>query len=127
MTPLSPTVFGLQWPKAIQGDIDSEENSTDSIINSDLELAVLVLLFLIVQAVTGSLRDKHVVLYSDNSPSEHWVQQLAAKNSTAAMQLIRALSLNLQITKASPLMTLHITDSSHVMMDMLSQSFGSPS
>jgi len=46
------------------------------------------LLFLVIEAVVGDLRDRHVALYSDNSPSVHWVQRLAVRSSPAAMQLI---------------------------------------
>jgi hypothetical protein len=42
----------------------------------------------------------HVTLFSDNSPTVHWVERLAAKHSKVAMQLIRALALRLQLANA---------------------------
>ena len=89
-------------------------------------MAALVLLLIVVEAVGGQLLGKHIVLYSDNSPSVHWVQQLAVNKSAAAMQLIWALALQLQIHKASPLTTLHIAGDKNSMTDIPSQSFGTP-
>jgi hypothetical protein len=85
---LPPTVFRYAWPADIQGDLCSTDNPTGSITNSYLKLAALFLLFLVIEAVVGDLRDRHVALYSDNSPSVHWVQRLAVRSSPAAMQLI---------------------------------------
>jgi hypothetical protein len=122
---LPPTVFRLAWPDTIKHDLNSADNRTGSITNSDLELAALLFLFLVIEEVGGDLRNKHVALYSDNSPSVHWVQRLAAKSSPAAMQLIRALALRLHITKASPLTALHIAGEHNSMTDVPSRSFGS--
>jgi hypothetical protein len=106
-----PTVFRIAWPDTIKNNLCSTANSNGSITNSDLELAALLLLFLVIEVVVGDLQDKHVALYSDNSPSVHWVQRLAVRSSPAAMQLIRVLSLRLHITRASPLTTLHLPGS----------------
>lgn len=122
---IPPTVFRLAWPDDIKQDLASTSNRSGSITNSDLELAALLFLFLVIEAVVGNLRNKHVALYSDNSPSVHWIQRLAVKNSPAAMQLIRALSLRMHITKASPLTTLHIAGERNSMTDVPSRSFGS--
>lgn len=50
---------------------------------------------------------------------------MAARNSTVAMQLIRALALRLQLTQASPLTPLHISGIHNAMTDIPSRSFGS--
>ena len=63
------------------------------ITNSDLEMAGLLLLWLVMEDVCPTVEDAHVALFSDNSPMVHWVQWLAAKHSQVAMQLVRALSL----------------------------------
>jgi hypothetical protein len=120
-----PTVFRFEWPEHIKNDLCSTENPSGSITNSDLELAALLMLFLAIEAVVGDVSEKHVALYSDNSPSVHWVQRLAARSSPAAMQLIRALSLRLHVKRASPLTTLHIAGQSNSMTDVPSRSFGS--
>ena len=85
---IPPTVFRFEWPDNIRAELVSEANPKGSITNSDLELAALVFLFLVIETVAGTLMDRHVALYSDNSPSVHWVQRMAAKTSRAAMQLL---------------------------------------
>ncbi len=75
--------------------------------------------------VCQPLRNKHVALFSDNSPTVHWVQRLAAKHSTIAMQLIHALALRLQLQQVSPLAALHIAGARNAMTDIPSRSFGS--
>ena len=121
---LPPTVFHHTWPEHIQNDLNSAANPAGSITNSDLELVALLFLFLIVEVVVSDLQDKHGALYSNNSPSIHWVQRLAAKNSPAVTQLIWALSLRLHMAKASPLTMLHITGTQNSMTDVPSHSFG---
>ena len=67
----------------------------------------------------------HIALFSDNSPTVHWVERMASKKSRVAMQLIRALALRLQLNKASPLTPLHISGVHNAMTDIPSRSFGS--
>ena len=121
---LPAIVFRFQWPEAIRNDINSRDNPQGSITNSDLEMAALLMLFLALEGSAPSLGGKRVALYSDNTPTVHWVQRLASKRSDAAMQLIRALALRLQVNKASPLTTLHIEGSQNAMTDIPSRSFG---
>lgn len=82
-------------------------------------------LFLVIEVVAGDWQDKHIALYSNSSSRVHWVQWLAVKSSLAAMQLIHTKALQLQITKALPLTTLHIAVQQKSMMDIPSRSFGS--
>ena len=114
----TPVVFRFQWPKEIQDDIRSCVNPTGSITNSDLEMAALVMLFLVMESTVENLQTKRVALYSDNSPSVHWVQRLAVRSSVAAMQLIRILALRMQVHRISPLTTLHIEGSKNAMTDI---------
>ena len=119
-----PTVFHLQWPQDISANIVSDSNPTGSITNSDLEMAGLLMLWLVMEDVCA-VTDAHVALFSDNSPTVHWVQRLAAKHLTIAMQLVRALALRLQLTKASPLTPMHIAGVNNSLTDIPSRSFGS--
>jgi hypothetical protein len=122
---IPPTVFRYQWPDIITQAVKSDANPNGTLTNSDLEMAALLLLFLVIEGVVGDIANAHVALYSDNSPSVHWVQRLAVKSSTVAMQLIQALALRIQVTKASPLTTLHISGGENAMTDIPSRSFGS--
>ena len=121
---VAPIVFRLQWPRDISDSIVSDNNPTGTITNSDLELAGLLMLWLVMEEVCD-VQDAHVALFSDNSPTVHWVQRLAAKHSHVAMQLIRALALRLQLAGASPLTPMHIAGVNNSLTDIPSRSFGS--
>ena len=120
-----PTVFRLEWPEDIKQDVISKANPNGSITNSDLEMAGLILLWLVMESVCDTLDGAHVALFSDNSPTVHWVERMASRHSLAAMQLIRALALRLKINKTSPLTPLHIAGVQNAMTDIPSRSFGS--
>ena len=63
------------------------------ITNSDLKLAGLVLLWLMMEHICGPLAEKHIALFSNNNPTVSWVQQMACCSSLVAEQLIRVLAL----------------------------------
>jgi hypothetical protein len=120
-----PTVFRLKWPTDITNAVISDTNPTGTITNSDLEMGGLLLLWLVMEEVCPRLNGAHVALFSDNSPTVHWIQRMASRKSKVAMQLIRALALRLHIQKASPLTPLHIAGVQNQMTDIPSRSFGS--
>jgi len=119
-----PTVFRLQWPPDITANVISEANPKRSITNSDLELASLVLLWLMMEHVCGPLAEKRIALFSDNSPTVSWVQQMACRSSLVAEQLIRVLALRFNLQKVCPIRTLHIAGDQNSMTDIPSRSFG---
>lgn len=122
---VTPTVFRVQWPPEITADVISTENPQGRITNSDLEMAGLLLLWVVMEDVCPTVENAHVALFSDNTPTVHWVQRLAAKHSKVAMQLVRALALRLHITQTSPLIPLHIAGVDNALTDIPSRSFGS--
>jgi hypothetical protein len=69
-----PVVFRLQWPPDITANVISEANPKGTITNSDLELADLVLLWLMMEHICGLLAEKHIALFSNNIPTVSWVQ-----------------------------------------------------
>ena len=119
-----PTVFRLQWPQDISDSIVSDVNPGGTITNSDLEMAGLLVLWLVMEEICLTT-DAHVALFSDNSPTVHWVQRMAAKHSVIAMQLVRVLALRLQLKKSSPLTPMHIAGVNNSLTDIPSRSFGS--
>ena len=68
-----PTVFRMEWSDDIKRDIKSSHNPRGRITNSDLEMAGLLLLWFVMEEVCGPLKELHVALFSDNSPTVHWV------------------------------------------------------
>ena len=120
-----PTVFRFQWPPDITAAVISEKNKGGTITNSDLEMAGLLLLWLMIEHVCTSLVEKRVALFSDNSPSVSWVQRMASRSSLIAEQLIRVLALRINNQRSCPLTTLHISGDQNAMTDIPSRSFGS--
>jgi hypothetical protein len=120
-----PTVFRLQWPPDITESVVSDKNRGGNLTNSDLEMASLLLLWLMIEHVCSSLTEKRVALFSDNSTTVSWVQRMACQSSFIAEQLIRVLALRINAQRSCPLTTLHISGDQNTMTDIPSRSFGS--
>jgi len=118
--PCVPTVFRWEWPQKIK-DLYHEGIFT----NSDLEMAGLFLLWLVMESVCGSLKEKRVALFGDNSPKVGWVCCLATRGSMVSAHLIRALALRLKLNGTCPITPLHIAREENLMTDIPSRSFGS--
>ncbi len=118
-------VFHWEWPKDIKRDINSVLNLAGRITNSDLEMAGLVLLWIIIEGVCPDLREKRVTLFSDNSPTVSWVTCFASRRSVVAEHLVQVLALCLKTMHACPLTPLHIEGVQNAIADVPSQSFGS--
>ena len=69
-----PTVFKLQWPPDITANVKSKANPKGTITNSDLELAGLVLLWLMMEHVCGPLTEKCIPLFSDNITENNYTE-----------------------------------------------------
>ena len=61
-----PTVFRWEWPQEVK---DLYQN--DAITNSDLEMARLLLLWLVMESVCGTLREKRVAWWDGSDASQH--------------------------------------------------------
>jgi hypothetical protein len=96
----------------------SNENPKGTITNSDLEMAGLLLLWLTMEGVCGTLQEKCVAMFGDNSPFIGWVERLASKGSLVAKNLAQALALRLKIQRACPLTTIHIAGRRNAISDV---------
>ena len=119
-----PTVFRLEWPVDVRREINTDSNKKGSLTNSDLEMAGLLLLWIVIEAVCPVLRHKHVAVFSDNTPTVSWVDRLASKQSKTAGGLLRALSFRMRHHRSSPLTALHIRGIHNSIADIPSRSFG---
>jgi hypothetical protein len=91
----------------------------NTITNSDLEMAELIFLWLVMESVYGDLRKQRVALFSDN------VRHLATCCSMVSAHLIRALALRLKLNGTCPITPLRIVGEENSMTDIPSCSFGS--
>jgi len=103
-----PTVFRYEWPDDIKADLVTEDNRKGRITNSDLEMAGLLMLWLVMEEVCGPMEKQRVALFSNNDPTVSWVKRLASRHSRVAAQLIRALALRMHKQHACPLTPVHI-------------------
>jgi hypothetical protein len=101
-------VFHLQWPPDITASIITESNPTGTLTNSDLELAGLVLLWIVMNHVCTDLKEKRVALFSNNSPSVGCVQRMVVRSSLVTEQLVWDLALHFNLQRVCPITTLHI-------------------
>ena len=121
-----PTVFRYKWPDDIKADLVSEHNPNGRITNSDLEMAGLLMLWLVMENVCDVESGTHVALFSDNQHTVvSWVTHMASKSSDVAGQLLRALSLRLKMKGVSPITALHVLGKQNAMTDIPSCLFGS--
>ncbi len=115
----------IAWPDDVRNDVVSKLNPSGQILNSDLEMAGLLMLFGIMEQVCGPLVEKCVTLFSDNFLTVGWVDRLASCQSITATHLIQALALRLKANKCCSLTLQHISGGKNAMMCILSRSFGS--
>jgi hypothetical protein len=120
-----PTVFRLQWPLDITASIITKSNPAGTLTNSDLEVAGLVLLWIMMEHVCTDRVEKWVALFSNNSPSVGWVQCMAVRSSLVTEQLIWVLALHFNLQRVCPITTLHICGDQNSMTNIPSRSFRS--
>jgi hypothetical protein len=121
-----PTVFRMEWPQWVKEEVAKTNAGKEGLLtNSDLEMAGMLLLFLIMEVVCKFEPGDHAAVFSDNSPTVSWTDRLAAKGSKVADQLVRALALRLKLKHVSPLTPLHIKGKENSMTDIPSRSYGS--
>jgi hypothetical protein len=118
-------MFRLQWPPDITASIITKSNLKGTLTNSDLELAGLVLLWIMMEHICTDLVEKRVAHFSNNSPSVGWVQCMAMRSSLIAEQLIRVLALHFNLQHVCPITMLSICEDQNSMTDIPSRSFGS--
>jgi hypothetical protein len=114
----TPVVFRWEWPADIKQNIISSSNPTGGLTNSDQEMAGLLMLWLVLEGVCPSLREKRVTLFSDNSPTVSWVTRLASRKSLVAEHLVQALTLRLKTMHVCPLTPLHIEGKLNAIADV---------
>ena len=112
--------FWLTWPEDIK-----EEYQSGKITNYDLNIAGLLLMWIVIETVLPSLKASYVAMFIENSPMVGWVKRLSARGSHVAIQLLHAFSFCIRAKGISLLTKLHIPGYENKMEDIPSQSFSS--
>jgi hypothetical protein len=113
-------VFWWEWSQDVKTLYLSKK-----ITNSNLKMAGLLFLWLVMESVCGNLRKKRVALFSNNLPMVGWVRRLATRGSLVLAHLIRALAFRLKLKGTCPITPLHIAGEENSMTDIPLRSFGS--
>ena len=87
----------------------TQDNPDGPITNSDLEVAGMLIFWLVMEEVAPCLRHKRVGLYCDNLAAVSWVARTLACSSKVAGLLLVTLALRLNARQDSPLTPLHIS------------------
>ena len=119
---LDPIVWRLEWPEDIPGQLISSANPKGTLTINDLELAALLLHYLVLEQLVD-LKHQHAAAWVDNKSTVAWATKLASNRSKVAQRLIRALSLRHCANESSPLAALSIMGIRNRMADVASRSF----
>jgi hypothetical protein len=120
-----PTVFCWEWPQDVSANIRLFSNPVGTITNFDLEMAGVLILWLVMKAVCQPLKEKQVALFSDNLPAVGLTKHLASCKLLVAKHFVQALALRIKTNKTCHFTTLHIKGKLNSNSDVPSRSFGS--
>jgi hypothetical protein len=116
--PLSPCVWRLPWPDDITAAAQAHKLSIN-----DLEMAGILLHWLMLEEAAGPLKHKHIALWCDNTSAVAWTNRMSSRNSKVGQHLARALALRICDEQASPLTTFNIAGIDNGLADIPSRSF----
>ncbi len=118
-------VWQYEWPKNIKDRLVSWANPKGDLTINDLELAALVLGWLVIEYVIPDLRFKHVGSFCDNTSAVAWAFKGHTSTSLVAGRLLRFLALRQRIRQASSFIPMNIAGENNAMADIPSRAFKS--
>jgi hypothetical protein len=115
---VQPSVWRMEWPDDV---VDLYR--TGKLTNSDLEMAAVLLQYLVAEQLRPMDRC-HTAIWSDNSPATSWSTKMADKATTPiAGQLLRALAMRQRTTRSALPTVAHYAGSRNLLADTASRSF----
>jgi hypothetical protein len=115
---LLPVVWRYKWPDDISQAVDDH-----TLTINDLEMAGILLHWLVLELLVPTLVDTHVAIWCDNTSAVAWSRKLSSTRSKAGNALARALAMRICVTQSSPLTPFHIQGTRNDMADLPSRSF----
>ena len=100
-------VWRITFPNDVQQRLKTKDNPKGDLSINDLEMAGVLLQWLVLEQITTDLKFKHTSIFCDNTSSVAWTNKLSATSVPGAF-LIRALALRQHIKQASPLVCFNI-------------------
>ena len=115
---IANTVWQFEWPE------DIKEMMRKHILTiNDLELAAMVMGWLVLEYLCSSLKFCHVGTFCDNTSAVSWATKMRTSKSIAAARLLRFLSLRQRTRQASSILPLYIIGDDNEMADVPSRAF----
>jgi hypothetical protein len=120
---IRPIVWRVNFDLAISSQVVSDTNPRGNLTNSDLEMAAVLLHYMVLQQEVD-LRYVRAGVFSDNTPTVAWSKRMADKSqSLTAGRLLRGLAAMQRATSAGPLTVASIPGKQNDMADVASRSF----
>ncbi len=116
-------VWQYEWPQDIQDMLVSWQNPNGTLTINDLELAGMVLGWLVIEYVIGDLEYKHIGSFCDNTSAVAWALKGHTSTSQVAGRLLRFLAMRQRVRKASSLLPMNIAGVDNKMADIPSRAF----
>ena len=116
-------VWRLEWPKDIQDALCTGSNPNGTITMNDLELAGVILEWLVLECLVKDLVFRSLGINCDNSTSVTWLTKMRTAKSKIAARLLRFLSMRMHRRRTAPLLTIGIAGLDNDMADISSRSF----
>ena len=116
-------VWQFEWPEDIQNRLVTTENPKGDLTINDLELAGMVLGWLVLEYIWTKLSFKHIGLFCDNTSAVAWAFKGSTSTSIAAGRLLRFLAIRQRLRQTSSLMPRSIAGRDNKMADIPSRAF----
>lgn len=120
---LHPIVWQYEWPEEVKRELITDKNPNGSLTINDLELAGILLGWLIIEIARVNLHHKHVGSFCDNTAAVSWARKMQSSKSVAAARLLRFLALRQRTRQASPLTSTYIPGELNELADICSRAF----
>ena len=120
---LPPLVWRVQFSAYITSQVVSDDNPRGTLTNSDLEMAAVLLHYMVLQQRVD-LRYIRTGVWSDNTPTVAWTKRMADHSQApTAGRLLRGLAAIQRSVQAGPLTIGSIAGKDNDMADIASRSF----
>ena len=113
-----PVLWSLKWPPDIQALFRDGKLTIN-----DLELAGMVIHWIVLECLAQTLQFKHAALFCDNSSAVSWAHKLRSSVSLIAGRLLRFLGVRIHARQASHITSLSIQGDDNIMADVVSRAF----
>ena len=123
LDPMQYWVWQYAWPEDIQNELVTSTNRNGTITINDLELAGIVIGWLVLEYVCDDLVFKHIGMFCDNTSAVAWAFKFTTSKSVIAGRLLRLLAIRQRTRQASSLLPMHIAGKDNEMADIPSRAF----